>query len=162
MDLNVVFTGNVRQEWIDYNGHMNDACYVSVFSLGIDNFILQLGMDETYRNIEKCSIFTLQSMVHYLQEASENDPLIVTAQLLEHDEKKLRVFFTMRNGTSGDELAAMETLLMHIDMENHRSAPFRPEIAKAVDKVHSSHATHPVPSLAGRAIALSRKKTSHQ
>ncbi len=162
MDLNVVFKGNVRQEWIDYNGHMNDACYVSVFSLGIDNFILQLGMDEAYRSTQKCSIFTLQSMVHYLQEASENDPINVTAQLLEHDEKKLRIFFTMYNTESGDELAAMETLLMHIDMESHRSAPFRPQIATFVAEVASNHAAHPVPSLAGRAIDLSRKKTSHQ
>ncbi|MEH6576735.1 MAG: thioesterase family protein [Amphritea sp.] len=151
-----VFEGKVSSDWIDYNGHMNDACYVVVFSKAIDEFMLRIGLDETFRAQQQVSIYTLQSMVHYLQEVSEGEPLRVEVQLLESDNKKLRVFFSMLHGDNGEELAAMESLLLHMDMAVHRAAPFLPEIQAQVDEIQQAHAGFEFPSLAGRSIALRR------
>ena len=153
---NAVFNGPVSPEWIDYNGHMNDACYVVVFSKAIDEFMVQLGLDEAFRDQHNVSVYTLQSMVHYLQEVSEGEPLIVEVQLLESDSKKLRVFFTMLHGNSGEELAAMETLLLHMDMTNHRAAPFLAETQDKVNILQNAHNGLAFPALAGRSIALRR------
>jgi acyl-CoA thioester hydrolase len=154
-----VFEGPVQPEWIDYNGHMNDACYVLVFSQAIDEFMLQIGLDESFRAEHQVSIYTLQSMVHYLQEVSLGEPLQVSARLLESDAKKLRVFFTMRHGVSGDELAAMETLLLHMDMAAHRAAPMLPDTAARVETLQRHQAGLEWPALAGRSIALSRPRS---
>ena len=35
---------SVHAEWVDYNGHMNDACYALVFSRALDGFIEQIGL----------------------------------------------------------------------------------------------------------------------
>ncbi len=150
----VVFEGPVSPEWIDYNGHMNDACYVVVFSKAIDEFMLRIGLTESFRNAHQVSIYTLQSMVHYLREASEGEPLRVEVELLESDSKKLHVFFTMKHGDTNTELAAMESLLLHMDMTTHRSTPFLPETQAHVHEIQQSRTGHPMPELAGRKIAL--------
>ncbi|MEH6822695.1 MAG: thioesterase family protein [Motiliproteus sp.] len=157
MTTMVVFNGQVSADWIDYNGHMNDACYVLVFSKAIDEFMLRIGLDEAFREQHQVSIYTLQSMVHYLQEVSGGEPLRVEAQLLESDAKKLRVFFRMFQADSGDELAAMETLLLHMDMAAKRAAPFLMQTQSLVDAVQQAHTDLEFPALAGRSIALRRQ-----
>ncbi|MGY8871997.1 MAG: thioesterase family protein [Pseudomonadales bacterium] len=152
----VLFEGPVSSDWIDYNGHMNDACYVVVFSKSIDELMLRIGLDETFRTQQQVSIYTLQSMVHYLQEVSEGEPLRVEVQLLESDSKKLRVFFTMLHADTGEELAAMESLLLHMDMASHRAAPFLAKTQAQVDEIQRAHANLPFPALSGRSIALRR------
>jgi len=152
----VVFEGAVQPEWIDYNGHMNDACYVLVFSQAIDAFMLEIGLDEAFREQHQVSIYTLQSMVHYLREVALDEPLRVEVQLLELDSKKLRLFFTMLHGSEGHELAAMETLLLHMDMANHRAAAFLDPTREQVEALADRHAQLQQPALAGRAIALRR------
>ena len=154
-----VFDGPVLPEWIDYNGHMNDACYVLVFSRAIDEFMVQIGLNEDFRSEHQVSVYTLQSMVHYLQEASLGEPLQVDARLLESDSKKLRVFFTMRHGDSDQELAAMETLLLHMDMSAHRAAPMLPDTAARVEALLQRQGDRNWPALAGRSIALSRPRS---
>ena len=152
----VVFNGPVRPEWIDYNGHMNEACYVVVFSQAIDELMRRIGLDEAYRASHQVSIYTLQSMVHYLREVTEGEPLRIEVQLLESDSKKLRVFFRMLHGDSGEELAAMESLLLHMDMAAKRATPFLPETQAQVDALQQAHAGMAWPALAGRSIALRR------
>jgi len=154
----IVFEAPVSPDWIDYNGHMNDACYVVVFSKAIDELMVRLGLDEAFRAAHQVTIYTLQSMVHYLREVSEGEPLRVEVQLLESDNKKLRVFFTMLHGDSGHELAAMESLLLHMDMKNHRAAPFLSQTQDQVDAMLHAHCVFELPALAGRGIALSRRK----
>ncbi|ANG64871.1 thioesterase [Marinobacterium aestuarii] len=154
-----VFEGPVQPEWIDYNGHMNDACYVLVFSQAIDEFMLQIGLDAVFREAHQVSIYTLQSMVHYLQEVSLGEPLRVEARLLESDAKKLRVFFTLRHGETDAELAAMETLLLHMDMAAHRGAPMLPDTEARVQALQQHQAGSDWPALAGRSIALTRPRS---
>lgn len=153
----VVFEEPVRPDWIDYNGHMNDACYVVVFSKAIDEFMCRIGLDEAFREQHKVSIYTLQSMVHYLKEVGEGEPLRVDVQLLESDNKKLRVFFTMYQAESNAQLAAMESLLLHMDMETHRAAPFLASTQEQVEQLQNQHNQLPMPDLAGRSIALKRR-----
>ncbi|GAA3537886.1 thioesterase family protein [Zobellella aerophila] len=153
-----VFGGPVLPEWIDYNGHMNDACYVLVFSQAIDEFMQQIGLNEAFRTKYQVSVYTMQSMVHYLREVSLGEPLLVGARLLESDAKKLRVFFTMRHGDSDMELATMETLLLHMDMSAHRAAPMLPDTAARVDALQQRQGNGDWPALAGRSIALTRPR----
>jgi acyl-CoA thioesterase FadM len=126
-----------------------------VFSLATEKL---LGIDEVFREAHQVSIYTLQSMVHYLQEVSEGEPLRVTAQLLESDAKKLRVFFSMRHGETEVELAAMETLLLHMDMAAKRAAPFLADTQARVSALQQQHAEFEWPLLAGRSIALTRPR----
>jgi acyl-CoA thioester hydrolase len=152
-----VFEGSVLAQWIDYNGHMNDACYVSVFSQAIDAFMDCIGLNEHFRSEQQLSIYTLQSVVHYLQEVGEGEPLEVLAHVLEHDSKKIRLFLTMHHGISRARLATMETLLLHVDMSVRRASAFLPETLDRLQTLANQQSGLEWPAEAGRGVSLQKR-----
>ncbi|AOJ96199.1 thioesterase family protein [Burkholderia multivorans] len=154
----VVYEGAVLDEWIDYNGHMNDACYVRVFSDSIDALMDRLGIDAAFRSRERVSIYTLQVVVHYLNELKAGERLVVTARVLEYDSKKMRVFLTMQDPARTHRFATMEALLLHVDMAARRSCAFRAATLEAIDVLHAARRDEAWPALAGEGIALRRDR----
>jgi len=149
-----LYRTEVRPEWLDYNGHMNEAYYVLVFSRTTDAFMDFTGQDAGYRAHSNCSVYTLETHVVYLREVSAGEELRVETQLLGHDEKRYRLFHTMYRGDSGDLLATGEHMLLHVDMSGPRSAPFPPDVAERLAEIEAAHAHLPVPDQAGRGIAF--------
>src|SRR6202161_2889183 len=82
-------------DWVDYNGHMNDAAYALVFSRSVDALMDRVGLDAAQRRRTGQSLFALQMMVHYFKEAKEGDASAVSCSLLEHDDKRLRLWLDM-------------------------------------------------------------------
>ncbi|PFD37086.1 3-hydroxyacyl-CoA dehydrogenase [Bacillus cereus] len=146
----------VQEDWIDYNGHMTDAAYAIVFSMAVDQFMIELGINSDFRDKHQYSIYTLETHLCYLAEAHKGQVLQVKAQLLDYDTKRLHVFFTMEND-KGDQLAASEQMLMGIDMNNGRPAPFPTEIQTRVKSLGTLHGNLEKPKQAGRTIGIRRK-----
>ena len=108
-----VLETTVISDWVDYNGHMNDAAYAVVFSRSVDALMDRVGLDAAARGRTGQSLFTLQMMLHYFKEAKEGDALAVSCQLLEHDSKRMRVWLDM-TALSGKRVAASEQLLISV------------------------------------------------
>jgi acyl-CoA thioester hydrolase len=152
-----VYDTVVASDWVDYNGHMNDAAYALVFSRATDALMDRIGLDAAARKASGRTLYTLQAMLHYLQEASEGAPLFVACQLLEHDDKRMRVWLEMRAGRDGAVLAASEQLLLSIDKNaGSKAAPWRTETLAALDALAKAHRGLAAPKLAGSGIALKR------
>ena len=90
-----VLEATVVSEWVDYNGHMNDAAYAIVFSRSVDALMDRVGLDAAARKRTGQSLFTLQMMLHYFKEGKEGDAFSVSCHLLEHDDKRMRVWLDM-------------------------------------------------------------------
>ena len=116
-----VYSARVASEWVDYNGHMNDAAFAIVFSRSVDALMDRIGLDAAARKRTGRSLFTLQMMLHYFKEAREGDALAVSCHLLEHDDKRMRVWLDMTDA-SGERLAASEQLLMSVALTRRRPA----------------------------------------
>ncbi|MGH3087187.1 MAG: thioesterase family protein [Rubrobacteraceae bacterium] len=151
-----LYETEVSPAWVDYNGHMSEAFYALVFGYATDALLDFIGMDASYRERTKTSVYTLESHITYLREAKEGEHLSVTTQLLDMDHKRLRVFHTMRHAGRGELLATGEALLMCVDMSGPRSAPFAPEILARIESVRERHADLPAPDQAGRSIGIRR------
>ena len=119
-----LFATTVAAEWVDYNGHMNDAAYAVVFSRSIDALMDRIGLDAGARKRTGQTLYTMQMMLHYFKEAKEGDTLAVSARLIEHDEKRMRVWLDMI-GPKGERVASSEQLLMSVAQapEGARAAP---------------------------------------
>ena len=65
----------VAPDWIDYNGHMNDACYAIAFSKAGDAFIEKMGLGPDERATTKRSMFTLAIVIRFIAEAVFPSPL---------------------------------------------------------------------------------------
>jgi acyl-CoA thioester hydrolase len=146
----------VRSEWIDYNGHMTDSAYAAVFSIAVDQLMIELGIDADFRDKYHYSIYTLETHLCYLAEAHEGQDLYVNIQLVDYDTKRLHVFFVMEND-KGDHLATSEQMLMGMDMNEGRPAPFPTEIQSRVETLGKAHANLPKPDHSGRKIGIRRK-----
>ena len=109
-----LFETTVGGDWVDYNGHMNDAAFAIVFSRSVDALMDRVGLDAAARKRTSQTLFTLQMMLHYFREAKEGDALAVACHLLEHDDKRMRVWLAMTATGSGETIAASEQLLISV------------------------------------------------
>jgi acyl-CoA thioester hydrolase len=147
----------VVSDWVDYNGHMNDAAYAIVFSRSVDALMDRVGLDAAARRRSGQTLFTLQMMLHYFREAKEGDALAVTCQLLEHDDKRMRVWLDMTT-PGGQRLAASEQLLISVAQANGsaRAVPWSFETKAALEALAKAQNRLPHPPEAGAGVALKR------
>jgi len=153
-----LYETQVAADWVDYNGHMNDAAYALVFSRSVDALMDRVGLDAATRAATGRTLFTLQMMLHYFQETLEGSPLVVSCRLLEHDGKRMRVWLEMREGAGGAVLAASEQLLISIaKTEGSRATSWLPETMAALDALAHAQSGRPYPPLAGQGVRLKRE-----
>jgi acyl-CoA thioester hydrolase len=145
----------VAPEWVDYNGHMSEWCYLLAFGDNADAFFRFLGIDEDYRAAGH-SLYTVQTHLHHRHEADEGEPLVMTMRLLDHDDKRLHIFAEMFLGDGDVLLATAEQMLVHVDMAAGRSAAMPPELGKRLDAIRRAHARLPVPEVVGMPMRIRR------
>ena len=152
-----VLSATVLAEWVDYNGHMNDAAYALAFSRAGDALMDRIGLDAAARKQSGQSIFTLQMMLHYFKEAKEGDAFSVSCHLLEHDDKRMRLWLEMTS-PAGERLAASEQLLISVAKAQGeaRAAPWRFETKAALEALTRAQSGLPHPERAGAGVTLKR------
>lgn len=153
-----VLATTVVAEWVDYNGHMNDAAYAIVFSRSVDALMDRIGLDARARERTGQTLYTMQTMLHYFKEAKEGEALAVAAHVLEHDDKRIRVWLDMTDA-KGERLAASEQLLLSIRKGDAGPgvAPWTFETMAALEALARAQKSMPHPPQAGEGVAMKRK-----
>jgi len=147
----------VKPDWIDLNGHMNVGYYVIAFDHATDTFCAQLGVDWPYVQHKIGMTFVVEAHVTYDREVKQGDPLRITTQLLDHDAKRVHFFHHMYHGEEGWLAATNELMMMNIDYESRRTAPWPDESLRRLDALAAAHKNLPRPAQAGRIIGIRRK-----
>jgi acyl-CoA thioester hydrolase len=147
----------VPPEWIDANGHMNVGYYVIAFDHATDTLCAQLGVDWKYVEHKLGTTFILEAHVTYDREVREGYPLRVTTQILGHDAKRLHFFHAMYHAEEGWLAATNELVMMHIDYNTRRSAPWPAEAQRRIEAMAAAHKALPWPEKAGRKIGIRAK-----
>jgi acyl-CoA thioester hydrolase len=140
-------------EWMDYNDHMSESCYLLAFGDSADAFFRFLGIDEAYRAAGH-SLFTSETHLHHRHEVALGEPLEMTLQLLDHDRRRLHIYHEMRHGDTGVLLADAEQLLVHVDTEAGRSTDLPTYLLERLDAIAAAHADLPRPAFIGRPIGI--------
>ena len=148
---------SVLPQWVDYNGHMSESCYLLVFGDNSDAFFRYIGIDEDYRDKGGHSLYTVETHLHNLREASEGEPLRLTLQLLDLDEKRLHIFHAMQHGASGELLATAEQMLVHVNMAQGRVVAMPGEVQERLLAIRAAHAVLSTPPQVGHTIGFRRK-----
>jgi carnitine 3-dehydrogenase len=145
----------VPTDWVDYNGHTNDSRYMQISSEATDRFLRLIGVDADYL-AGGHSYFSVESHIGYLHQTRAGDPLYVTAQLLAHDEKRLRVFTTVHRASDDVAVATAEHMLLHVDTTTDRTCAAAPSIVAVLDDIAARHSLLSQPTAAGRGIGQPR------
>jgi len=143
----------VKSEWVDYNGHMSESCYLLAFGDNADAFFRYFGIDETYR-AQGGSLYTAETHLHHLREVSEGDPLTMTLQVLGVDRKRVHLVHEMRRSDSEDLVATAEQMLLHVDMAAGKVAPLPDDLYERLVAIRQAHASLPVPDYVGHVMRI--------
>jgi acyl-CoA thioester hydrolase len=152
-----VRVGRVEPEWIDANGHMNIAAYVTAFDLSSDMILESLDLSWEYTRTSGYSVFVIGMNVDYQQELFNKYPIRTTAQLLDWDHKRIHFFHSMYHGSEGYLAATSEVLFVNVCMKQRCSAPFSEEIQTRIAHVAAAHAELGVPEGAFRKLGIRGK-----
>jgi acyl-CoA thioester hydrolase len=140
----------VRPEWLDYNGHLNDASYAVVITAAHELVLESLGLSADYRASHLASMFTVEAHLRYLAEVCEGQILTVATTLVEADRKRLRLHSELY--ADGKLAATGECLYLHVDTTTGRTAPLPDDRQARVHAMLAEHADLPRPAHLGLGV----------
>ena len=147
----------VLPEWLDWNGHMNVAFYVTAFDQASGAFMRNMGLGRQYVDGKHGMTFVLETHVTYDREMKGGAPMRFTTQLLERDAKRVHLYHEMFHADEGYLAATNEVIVMNIDYATRRSGPWPVQAAERLEAVWAEHKALPRPAKAGRVMGLANK-----
>ncbi|WP_434050904.1 MAG: thioesterase family protein [Roseibium sp.] len=149
----------VKDDWIDYNGHLNMAYYNVLFDTAVDHVFERLGMGPGYLKERGASFFTAEVHVCYLRELSAGMPVVGTLQLLDFDSKRAHFFQELRHAEEDWLSATSEQMSLHVDMVARKVVPWPEDICANLSALGRAQAALTRPETAGRRIEIPKKAT---
>ena len=125
----IVWRERIRDEWVDYNGHLNDGYYAVIFGHATDEVLDRIGLDAAYRDANDSSLYTVEAHIRYLAEVPPEVEVEVRSSVIGVSAKLLRLWHEL---WLDDTLrATAEVLGLHVT--DRRSAPFPDDVRARVD-----------------------------
>jgi carnitine 3-dehydrogenase len=146
----------VRPEWVDYNGHMSDFLYGHVFGEAMDALYRSVGIDDAARRDGRM-FYTAESHVRHLGEAKAGEDLYATTQILDVDDKRLRVFHRLYRRRDDALIASGEQMHLHVDTTQPKAVPMRAALRTKLETLRQAHAQLPAPTEAGKPVGSRAK-----
>jgi acyl-CoA thioester hydrolase len=142
----------VGPEWIDYNGHLNDAGYAVLLSAANEVLLDDLGLSARYRREAGRALYTVASQIRYLAECKLGDALAARSLLVSADAKRIRLHTEL---VRADEVVAAtgEYLYLHVDEAAGGVTAMPPDRWAAVSALLAAQSCLPRPDHLGRGIA---------
>ena len=147
----------VKDDWIDYNGHLNMAYYNVLFDTAVDQVFEQLGMGPDYVKNRNASFFTAEVHVCYLRELAAGMPVIVSLQLIDFDRKRAHFYQELRHAVEHWLSATSEQMSLHVDMEARKVSPWPQDILANLSALSAAHSVLPRPERSGRHIEIRQR-----
>jgi acyl-CoA thioester hydrolase len=148
----------VKPEWIDFNGHMNIAFYVTAFDLATDNLFWlvtpQIWDDGHFTD----GFFIVEMHITYERELYEDEPLRFDTQMLGVDDKRLHYLHRMFHAEKGYLAATNEIMFLAVDKQTRKVAPMREEIRAPFAALAERHATLDRPPQVGRVMSIDARR----
>lgn len=153
-----LYTDNVKPEWIDYNGHLNDGYYAVAFGMATENLMAYLNLHTDYLAQTGCTIYTAEAHLSYLRELKDHAPFKVTCQILGFDAKRIHIYQEMFHAEEGYLASSYEAMFLHVDQRILKTVPMPETIQEHLREIVTSHESLGRPARAGQGISLSAKK----
>jgi acyl-CoA thioester hydrolase len=154
----LIYRTGLAPEWIDYNGHLRDAYYGLIVSLASDALMDRLGMDASYRERTRNTLYTVEMHIHYLREVKKSDTALVSVRMLGADHKRIHAAFDLTREGDTAAAASAELMLLHVHQgETVSTQPFPPQISSAIGALVEATAGASAAGPSSRRIELRRK-----
>ncbi len=155
-----VLRGKVLPEWIDLNGHMNVASYVTAFEAAVYALWERFGMPVDYQEKSGNTTFAVETHTTYKRELGEGDAYIITAEVLAYDDKRVHSFLRMYDEKHAFLAATIEWLGLHVAISNRRVVGWPADVLNGIREFVGMQPGALAPAEARRQIRLRRPKYS--
>ena len=118
------------------------------------NCLPNSGLGPDYLRSRNASTFAAECHIRYVRELNQGDPVRVTMQLVDFDDKRMHLFQTLRHATEGWISATSEHLSLHVDMTTRKVAPLPDDILGNLAVMKALHGRLPRPDDLGRIISF--------
>jgi acyl-CoA thioester hydrolase len=144
----------VKQSWLDANGHMNVAHYVTAFDDGSCPMFDELGLGWDYTAQGEASVFMVASSIDFRRELLAGAPLEMTTRLIGYDRRRIHVYQELFHREERYLAAQAEFVFVHVSLAT-RGVTNIPEPALArLAEILPVHGALPRPAFIGRPIGL--------
>ena len=115
--------GEVLDDWIDYNDHMNMAFYVQCFEESSDFLLEHLGLGYDYAINQDMGVFVVKCDINYKKEIKLREKFIISLESIIIKGKKLILKLIMTNNQN-DIFADYEIVNLNVDLKTKKSVAF--------------------------------------
>ena len=126
-------------------------------SAGVDAFNDMVGLGADYRAETGNSLFALECRLTYQREVLVDEPIRITLQLLDLDEKRIHFFERMFHAEKNLLMATAEQLVTHVDLKRRHSSQMPPQVYRKLEAIRAAHSELPEPAEVTRTIGIRRK-----
>ena len=129
----ILKTDKIKNEWIDYNGHMNVAYYIHIFDKAADVVLdtFKMAGDSAKKNNK--STFVVEMHTNYIQEVKSGDEVETHLTYLDHDKKRIHYRLSMFHKEKKYLAATNEVLSLYVDLSKRKVVEFDPDRLKLMD-----------------------------
>lgn len=156
MSKTFIVTRKVTEDLIDNNNHMHDAYYNVIFSDVINEFNYSHGLSLKEREESQYTVFTIEAHTTYLAELSLDQSFTVELYLYDYDYKRTHLFLRMLH-EDGTIAATNEVIMMGIDKNQRRSAPFPEKYMEFIEAYDLEQEKIEWPKQLGHRIGIPKK-----
>ncbi|BFL67055.1 MULTISPECIES: thioesterase family protein [Staphylococcus] len=156
MSKTFTVTRKVTEDLIDNNNHMHDAYYNVIFSDVINEFNYSHGLSLKEREESQYTVFTIEAHTTYLAELSLDQSFTVELYLYDYDYKRTHLFLRMLH-EDGTIAATNEVIMMGIDKNQRRSAPFPEKYMEFIEAYDLEQEKIEWPKQLGHRIGIPKK-----
>ncbi len=143
----------IQPEWIDYNDHLTESCYLKLFGDATDVVLARIGAGLDYVAAGQ-SWYTVETHLRHLGQARLGEKIEVRTRVIATDSKRLHLFHEMVSLKQNEAIATAEHMLVHVDAKAEKSAPAPQEMQDKAQAIVSGQAHLPPPAGIGRAIKM--------
>ena len=129
----------IKEEWIDYNNHMNMAYYVLVFDDVWEIILKKFKMGEDSAKSTQMSTMVVETHTTYNNEVKLGDEVEINLTYFDHDKKRLHFKMEMIEKSSKKLSATLEMLSLYIDLKQRKVAEFEQEKIQIMDQFIADH-----------------------
>lgn len=149
-----MLVGTTGPEDIDENGHTNVRSLYDVAMTGAERLMEAAGIDAHYRGSRRLGAFAAEHHVRFLAEMHKDARFAVHAAWLGHTARAAHTMVLVLNLTTRELTAIVELIVVNVDLETRRSAPFPEHVVSAIDESMLAVSRVPFTLPRGGAIGL--------
>ena len=144
----------VREEWLDYNGHVTDSAYAVLCAAANEAYLEHLGVSADYQARTGCTTYTVEAHLRFLAEVSRGQTVDADVLLVDADAKRLRLHTTLR--VDGTAVLTGEYLVLHVDQGAGGVRPWPDDRDEVIQREREQHAAVERPAHLGRGVGAPR------